>query len=62
MLAPVMKRKGKNVGTSYEEEGEECWHQLERGRGRMVAPVMKRKGKNVGTNYEEEGEECWHQL
>jgi hypothetical protein len=36
MLAPVMKRKGKNVGTSYEEgknvgtsyeeEREECWH------------------------------------
>ncbi len=40
MLAPVMKRKGKNVGTSYEEEGEktgvnsyegggdDCWHQF----------------------------------
>jgi hypothetical protein len=36
--APVLKRKGKkvgtsyeegkNVGTGYEEEGEECWHQL----------------------------------
>ncbi len=42
MLAPVM----------YEDEGEECWHQL----------CMKRKVKKVGTSYEEEGEECWHQL
>ncbi len=41
MLAPIMKRKGKIVGTSYEEEGEECRHQL----------CIKMKGKNGGTSY-----------
>ncbi len=49
-MAPVMKRKGEKVGTSYEE------------RGRKLAQVMKRKGKKVGTSYEEEGGKSWHQL
>ncbi len=43
-----MKGEGTTVGTSS-ERGEDWWHQLGRGRGRLLAPVLKEE-KTGGAN------------
>ncbi len=69
-MAPVRKGEGKIVGTSS-GRGEDWWHQLGRGRRRLLAPVLtgektggtsyEGEGKSVGTSSER-GEDRWHQL